>query len=549
MPPVPARDFLAQIWGEQAGVAELTVIDPGGIKSFAFEYPASLDSLIAAAKNHSGKTNVYFGVTVRKPGTKIGHGKRGKAVDAQAATCAWSDIDFKTVDKEKVRALIKSFPVPPSIVVMTGGGVHVYWFFRELVPAADLKTVYEINDALGLYFGGDRQCKDMARVLRIPNTMNVKYDPPVPCEVTLWHPERRYNPSDFDFLPREKVEPEAAAPREEEERSASMSELPADATEKIKKLLAEIWIEGWKHKLAFYVAGVFAHAGLSEASAKDVIRGASDANQGDTEKRLKDVEDTYRNFAESKRVAGAPALEKMIREEFPAVINDRAMKIYDEVLKQVRKHSPKKSGRCNFAIDKIVKFDSRPAIYRVYLRIEGAAINVDVSSTKEFLSFRLFREHAYEQTSQLLVAKQDKWEKMVAPTTVEIRPAPEEASPTGAMNSALEEFLEERTEDADPGLLRACPGYDEGEMYFRTEAFMASMKRVGIVLPPNQVANFLRGMNWTSTMKRFGPKNVRVWRKEIANGNGHKPEPPKPSQLSLPLVEPQKDAGNEAYEF
>ena len=40
-----------------------------------------------------------------------------------------------------------------------------------------------------------------ARVLRVPGTMNVKSSTPKPVLVEVFEPDRRYNPSDFDWLP------------------------------------------------------------------------------------------------------------------------------------------------------------------------------------------------------------------------------------------------------------------------------------------------------------------------------------------------------------
>jgi hypothetical protein len=550
MPPVPARDFFAAIWGEQAGVAELTVIDPGGIKSFPFEYPASLDSFVIACAKHSGKTNVYFGVTIRKPGTKIGHGKRGKAVDAQAATCAWADIDFKTTPKEKVREAIKTFPVPPSIVVMTGGGVHVYWFFRESIPASDLKIVYDINNAVAVHFGGDRQCKDMARVLRVPTTLNVKYSPPVPCEVTLWHPERKYNPSDFDFLPREAEPPPRVPDAPDDGRSVA---LPTDVRDKIAGLLKDIWIDGWKHKMALYLAGVFAHAGINEASAKQVVQMVSDANDGDTPKRLKDVEDTYKGFADGKKIAGAPCLEKMIREEFPAVIQKQAEAIFNEALKLVKKASS--SSKSNFEIEKLIKFDSRPARWRVVIRMaDGEVCNVD-SETKEFQRFSSFEVAALEQTNRIIECKQAKWKKMLTAALVhiEIVEAPEEANQFGALGVVLDEFLDDKHESPDVGLLKAVAGYDENEVYFRIRALEGAIRERGIRFDNNALCQLLNQRGFKSATKRVNGVVTRLWKMNLSeNGNGHvtpvTPVTAKPTEIqpNLPGLPPEQGS---TYDF
>jgi hypothetical protein len=78
---------------------------------------------------------------------------------------------------------------PPSAIVYSGGGLHVYWTskddlaFADWFPYADgLKQLLLANNILcdaGL-------TTDASRILRVPGTLNYKYDPPT--EVKLLTP-------------------------------------------------------------------------------------------------------------------------------------------------------------------------------------------------------------------------------------------------------------------------------------------------------------------------------------------------------------------------
>lgn len=541
---VDLREFFSAIWGDREGVAELTYID-GPIRPYGFTYPVSLDSILTSVRNHDGKTNCYFGVLLRKPGTRIGYydskTHRGTEADALASNCVWMDIDFKATPEDAVRSFLKALPLKPSIVVRSGGGVHVYWLLREPAEGDDLRRVKAINRALVRHTGqtGDKQSVDLARVLRVPFTANVKYEPPRPCSISYWSPDTRYNLSQFEEILTTEDEAAPASEEHHDHKPEQAIDIPDDVRKKIEGLLKSLWIEGWRHRMALYVAGVFAHAGFNRASAEAVVKAVSDASHGDTDKRLKDVADTYENFAKEKKVGGAGLLKQMVKEEFPPIISGNAEKIYDEVMKCVRAASPK-GKRTNFTLDKILKFDSRPARYRVILQMKGGEqINVDVDN-ETLLSFRSFMVVAYEQTNQILSCKQAVWEGMIARVTPEIRPAPPEATPAGAFALALGEFIEEKREDADQGILKAFPGYDDREIYFRFSAFKATIKERGIRIEDNDLYSMLRAAGWSSSVRRFGQKTARVW----SRPHDVTPEPEKP-QMELPMPSIQADGDNE----
>jgi RepB DNA-primase from phage plasmid len=106
---------------------------------------------------------------------------------------------------------LDKFPLAPSIVINSGGGFHVYWV---LDSAVDLQfDSLEFRDVLrrtARALNGDLAAAEGARVLRVPGTLNHKYDPPTLVTVTS-HQDVRYSLHDFEFLSQEPEERPRAA--------------------------------------------------------------------------------------------------------------------------------------------------------------------------------------------------------------------------------------------------------------------------------------------------------------------------------------------------
>ena len=108
------------------------------------------------------------------------------------------------------RSLLDAAPYKPSFIVHSGHGLQVYWLFKE-IPRFDTRDDREAFTRLCRGWqqlfqqaGRDKgwhvdSTADLARVLRIPGTYNLKTDEP--REVTVREAnDFRYDPSDFsDF--------------------------------------------------------------------------------------------------------------------------------------------------------------------------------------------------------------------------------------------------------------------------------------------------------------------------------------------------------------
>lgn len=88
-------------------------------------------------------------------------------------------LDFDNMELEEIRFRIDKGNIPqPSMIVNSGHGYHVYWLLDK--PAG--QEVKPIMDKLADLLHADKAATDLARILRVPDTMNIK-DEPVPSEL------------------------------------------------------------------------------------------------------------------------------------------------------------------------------------------------------------------------------------------------------------------------------------------------------------------------------------------------------------------------------
>ncbi len=186
-----------------------------------------LDAAASAVEALAGQ-DVYVGVGLSAK--DYGPSQRCPSEEIIGIVGLWADFDLRSEahPKKALPATIQDAlaiipdPFTPTMVVATGNGAHAWWLFKEPYLfdtdeerrtatrlIARWQTLLRLNAATrGWAF--DRLA-DLARVLRIPGTVNAK-DPANPKPVTLFsHSGRRYNPSDFEDWLEEAAVPDPAA--------------------------------------------------------------------------------------------------------------------------------------------------------------------------------------------------------------------------------------------------------------------------------------------------------------------------------------------------
>lgn len=150
----------------------------------------------------NGDQDLYFGVATRKSSGD------GSLVNCGELYAIFVDIDFKTISEADARATLERFPLKPSIVVASGGGLHIYFMLKEpLDLQQEADRAKGLLRRLALSLDGDLAPAEPARILRVPGTLNYKYTPPRRVLVEVFNPDRAYNVCDFDDMLPEEPEP------------------------------------------------------------------------------------------------------------------------------------------------------------------------------------------------------------------------------------------------------------------------------------------------------------------------------------------------------
>lgn len=169
----------------------------------------NINEIVAKCHELAPTYDVYFGLGLQEQ--KQGSNQRGRADDVIAIPGLWLDIDCRggahssqdLPTEDEARTLLAEFPLPPSIIVHSGGGLHAYWLFSKLWVIngeADRKQAAALVEefqrgfiALAASHGWKLDnTSDLARVLRVPGTCNHKSGQPVPVRVLELEPARRY---------------------------------------------------------------------------------------------------------------------------------------------------------------------------------------------------------------------------------------------------------------------------------------------------------------------------------------------------------------------
>lgn len=167
---------------------------------------------------HAAKQDVYFNVGLMRPDLAAG---RGKTDDVVCITALAADIDIgNTVDDRKVRPnnrdeamhVLRMVGLAPSIVVNSGHGLHAYWLLNEawtfISDDAEreravtfsrrwARTVQAVAKALS--FDVDSTF-DLARVLRVPGTINHKNKRALKPVEVIATTDARYGADDIEGM-------------------------------------------------------------------------------------------------------------------------------------------------------------------------------------------------------------------------------------------------------------------------------------------------------------------------------------------------------------
>lgn len=158
----------------------------------------SLDDLCRHAERWNGKERgLYICTNLLRPGER----SRNKNAIGQIVTLH-VDTDFKTtgLSRDEALARILALPHVPTMIVESGGGLHLYWVLSDPLNAtADNVAMAEMLNGLAAdVVGGDTQARDVSRLLRLPGTHNTKNGEMRPVRIAEYAPDRLHDIADLE---------------------------------------------------------------------------------------------------------------------------------------------------------------------------------------------------------------------------------------------------------------------------------------------------------------------------------------------------------------
>ena len=221
---VTATEFLTELFAHvDDGYLHLFALDRvNGERHVVWRPVDKIHSLTAEARKLSGTCCVWFGAAPRV--AELG-GQRGGAEQCTVITAAWVDIDVAgpnhvaenlPPDRDAARLLLADYPLAPSAIIDTGGGIQAWWFLNEPVDRDAALPFLTRWGATWSELGAHRRWHvdnvfDIARIMRLPATVNRK-STPANVVVTDWNPEIRYGIDDLDQWTIEPPAPPARIP-------------------------------------------------------------------------------------------------------------------------------------------------------------------------------------------------------------------------------------------------------------------------------------------------------------------------------------------------
>lgn len=143
---------------------------------------------------HQGRLSAQDTWIGAQPVKKSLGNKRAKASDVACVRVLYADFDFKDSNNLDVLTVVidelsEILGAEPISIVHSGGGMHPRWKLEEPLDTSDSVgvlnrwklTVMRVCESYG--FKPD-SVFDLPRVLRMPGTVNTKYDPPRPVTIT-----------------------------------------------------------------------------------------------------------------------------------------------------------------------------------------------------------------------------------------------------------------------------------------------------------------------------------------------------------------------------
>ena len=212
-------EFTTTLWGDSPPDGFLTIGKFKKKKPIGFYFLRPNDALGIRyfVSTNKDDFDVYFEIGLQKE-LITNQFIRGKEENVSAIPGLWIDIDILLgvhkkqnlpSDIDSAKDLLSKFPLQPSMIVFSGGGIHAYWLFKEpliIQHSGERNNVKKLSEKFQktiIQYGKENgfhvdKTTSLNHLLRLPGTLNHKNQKKSPVETYIIDKnEYRYNPDDF----------------------------------------------------------------------------------------------------------------------------------------------------------------------------------------------------------------------------------------------------------------------------------------------------------------------------------------------------------------
>lgn len=218
--------------------------------------------------------HVYFGTFSRAK-------RKGDKDNCLQTNVLWADYDNVSLEEAQKQITRAGLP-EPSIFVNSGNGIHSYWLLDKKAG----KGIEGVLRAIAIKSGADTKAAEVARIMRLPDSYNVKGNTPKLCKVVEVN-ENRYSLELFISILGVKEEPE--------QTQTEISELSGSKMACIR-LIAKGVGKGQRNFALGKITAFMKQQGISRKKAFDI---ANKWNKNNTPiKTANEIKDEFNRFWE-----------------------------------------------------------------------------------------------------------------------------------------------------------------------------------------------------------------------------------------------------------
>ncbi len=204
MPRFTRKDFLEALFQDyfhrREGFILVRTIRTADKKTTNRYFP---NTEILAKEIYPEDQNVFFGVCPRES-------MKPDKSHIRVITTLWAGLDLDSegysgkenhfLGHPQAAKAVRSFPLPPSIIIESGYGLHLYWLLKDPLLIRNVQEIETLLSRINHYF----QCKSAITVdamMRLPETVNSKLPSQrSDCFIKYLNHDFRYDVSEFEKI-------------------------------------------------------------------------------------------------------------------------------------------------------------------------------------------------------------------------------------------------------------------------------------------------------------------------------------------------------------